>query len=91
MKDKSRYNEYLRKYVGKRYYVRKMANIEYLGGQCVSCGSTERLEFDHIDPSTKSYNIGKMWSLSQAKLVSELDKCQLLCYDCHRVKTYGCV
>jgi 5-methylcytosine-specific restriction endonuclease McrA len=61
--------------------------IAYLGGKCVSCGDTEDLEFDHIDPTTKSFSIG--WSLNRTKkyLEPELKKCQLLCAMCHAIKT----
>ena len=27
--------------------------IQYLGGKCIDCGSTEKLEFDHVDPSAR--------------------------------------
>lgn len=58
-----------------------------MGGVCVICGSTDRLEFDHIDPTTKTFNIGKMWSASDAVIEAELQKCQLLCYAHHRQKS----
>ena len=52
---------------------------------CAKCGSVERLELDHIDPSTKvSHNI---WSWSQTRREAEIAKCQVLCYDCHKKKT----
>ncbi len=61
--------------------------IEYLGGKCVKCGATERLEFDHIDRTTKKYSIGGRVSHNFDNLKEELNKCQLLCYDCHKIKT----
>ena len=66
---------------------RKSYCIEYLGGKCVKCGTTERLEFDHIDRTTKKYNITRKVDRTFDILKEELDKCQLLCYDCHKVKT----
>lgn len=52
---------------------------------CVICGSTDRLELDHTDPSTKlSHNI---WSWSEARRKTELNKCQILCFVCHKDKT----
>ena len=65
----------------------KIECIEYLGGKCVVCGTTERLEFDHIDRTTKKYSIGGRVSYNFDILKEEVDKCQLLCYDCHKVKT----
>jgi len=62
----------------------------YLGGKCAWCGSTTDLEFDHIDSATKSFEIGRNLNRRWEVLVHELDKCQLLCHDCHRQKTIEC-
>ena len=57
---------------------------EYLGGKCVKCGATERLDFDHIIPADKSYTIGSnITCFSLEELILEVDKCQLLCRPCH--------
>lgn len=60
--------------------------VEYLGGKCVKCGyhkSLNALHAHHLDPSTKRFNIAgshvRKWSVVQ----EELDKCQLLCSNCH--------
>jgi len=67
----------------RRQYLR-----EYLGGKCVMCGVTEGLEFDHIDPSEKSYTIGSsITCFSLEELILEVDKCQLLCRPCHMKKS----
>ena len=52
---------------------------------CVRCGSSEGLELDHIDPSTKISN--NIWSWSQVRREAEIAKCQILCADCHTEKT----
>lgn len=58
-----------------------------LGDVCARCGSTEGLDFDHIDPRTKLFAIGdqidKPWKL----LLVEVAKCQLLCRPCHVEKS----
>ena len=64
---------------------RKLELIERLGGKCVECGATERLQFDHINPLEKSFNISS--NLNRENLDEELDKCQLLCFKCHLEKT----
>ena len=61
--------------------------IEKLGGKCVECGCTETLEFDHIDPSTKSFNISAGYHKPKEVLEEELTKCQLLCNKCHIEKS----
>lgn len=80
-------NEYMRVYMINRYHDRKREAIELLGGHCFSCGSTQSL--DHIDPSKKSFSLSRMWSVSvsRERYFAELQKCQLLCYDCHLIKT----
>lgn len=59
--------------------------ITAAGGGCVRCAGTEKLQFDHIDPKTKSCH--KIWTWSKARRDIELAKCQLLCERCHIQKT----
>jgi len=65
----------------------KLKAIEYKGGKCQLCGYKKcpaALEFHHIDPSKKDIRIsaigGRKWSIVK----KELDKCILLCSNCHR-------
>jgi hypothetical protein len=67
---------------------RKLDSIAYLGGKCEICGYNKysgALDFHHKDPSQKSFSLSmgglnRSWELTKA----ELDKCQLLCANCHR-------
>ena len=71
---------------------RKLWAIEYLGGKCSSCGETFHpavYEFHHTDPSTKDRDPSKMLQLSLTRLTEELDKCVLLCANCHRIEHHG--
>lgn len=70
-----------------RYWERRRYSIERLGGACVKCGATENLQLDHIDKFQKSFNITAFWSISLEKYDKELEKCQLLCKSCHKIKT----
>lgn len=63
---------------------------EHLGGKCVGCGVTENLQFDHIDRTQKSFSISENRDKSYDVLLEEAEKCQLLCKDCHRIKTRVC-
>lgn len=60
---------------------------EYAGGRCIICGYNRyrgALEFHHLDKNTKSKDYYRMknWSFESKK--EELDKCVLLCSNCHR-------
>lgn len=72
-----------------KYARRKKKYKDYLGGECVDCGETDydMLEFDHVDPSTKEFEILRQWSISWEKIKPELDKCVLRCNVCHAKKT----
>jgi 5-methylcytosine-specific restriction endonuclease McrA len=78
------YNAYLNEYMKNRWTQRRRAAIAKLGGSCVQCGTTENLQFHHIDPSTKETSIGKASSWSETRFQAELIKCELLCDECHR-------
>lgn len=52
-------------------------------GPCVSCGSTENLEIDHVDRETKRFSPREIWSRTEATRLDELAKCQVLCQSCH--------
>lgn len=78
-KDKEAQREYQRQWVAKR-------RAEFFADKsCVLCGSTDRLELDHIDPSAKVSH--RIWSWSEARRSAEIEKCQILCYYHHQEKT----
>ena len=74
-------NEYNRKWITNRKNLLK----EKMGGKCVKCGTTEHLQFDHINPLEKSYNISN--NFFRKDIDKEIAKCQLLCSKCHLEKT----
>lgn len=78
--------EQARVYHRSYYYKRRQKLYDFLGGKCVVCGATEDLEFDHIDPAQKSFDIKDNLTLSEA-VKQELEKCQLLCRAHHTEKT----
>lgn len=84
---RARYEKHQEKLVEDQRRIRKERRQyleEYLGGKCVRCGTSERLEFDHIIPADKSFTIGSnMTCFSLEELILEVDKCQLLCRPCH--------
>lgn len=59
---------------------------------CMDCGEIrppEAMDFDHRDPTTKISHITNMWSWSRDKVVSEIAKCELVCCNCHRIRTHS--
>ena len=66
---------------------RTAAGLTGTAGKRARCGSTDRLEFDHIDPWTKSFSLGSDWTRAWDDLVAEAAKMQLLCRPCHVDKT----
>jgi predicted transcriptional regulator len=70
----------------------KRVYIEYKGGKCEKCGYSKcfsALEFHHKNPSIKDLRFTgiRYWGIEKAK--PELDKCLLLCANCHREKHEG--
>ena len=65
----------------------KIMCIEYKGGKCFICGYNSfagALDFHHLDPKTKDFNISRVKNKKFDSIKNELDKCVLLCSNCHR-------
>ena len=71
----------------RRKKLREMA-VEYKGGKCSLCGYSKciaALEFHHIDSSKKDFGLSEDGlTRSWVRIQSELDKCLLVCSNCHR-------
>lgn len=76
----------MREYHREYYYKRRQKLLDYLGARCAECGATEQLHFDHIDRTTKNFDIRDNLTLND-EVKAELDKCQLLCKEHHFSKT----
>jgi len=91
MPDKRKYADrakYLIRAVAKRRKkIREMA-IEYKGGKCVLCGydrCSQALEFHHVGNTGKDFGISdKGYTRSWERVKKEIDKCILICANCHR-------
>lgn len=63
--------------------------IEKAGGHCVDCGIDDWrvLQFHHRDPTTKEFAVGGRLSYESANL--EVEKCDLLCANCHVIRHFA--
>ncbi len=74
--------------VTKRRKKVKAMSVEYKGGKCSICNYNkciDALDFHHLNPNTKMFSPsdnGHTRSWEKQKI--ELDKCILLCANCHR-------
>lgn len=82
-------------------YVRLNDNIWILKAQslvaqrliygCMDCKELDPivLEFDHRDSSTKKFSISSLMKrkVTEAELIEELNKCDVVCANCHRRRT----
>ncbi len=65
---------------------------DYLSGKaCLQCGESDMrvLEFDHLDPSSKKFNISQAMKLGYkwSDTLNEINKCRILCANCHKRHT----
>jgi L-lysine 2,3-aminomutase len=68
----------------------QMRELKTLRG-CFDCGEKDFrcLDFDHLDPSTKTGNVATLArSWSYQRLLVEIEKCVVRCANCHRKRTY---
>lgn len=68
-----------------RLDIKKKA-VEYKGGKCVVCDYNKclrSLDFHHLDPTQKEFSISKNKNRKFEDLKIELDKCILVCSNCH--------
>lgn len=65
----------------------KLNAVEERGGKCELCGYDRyigSLHFHHRDPATKSFGLAsKGYTRSRQALKEEIEKCILLCANCH--------
>jgi hypothetical protein len=84
----------LRRVRGQKAYAQMAALLVGLKSKpCMDCGGTFPpyvMDFDHRDPSQKSRGVSQLtgsgWT---AGLLAEIAKCDLVCANCHRIRTHN--
>ncbi len=89
IKNKEKVKEYHKKYIAKC----NQLILEHKNKPCADCGKTFPpyvMDFDHRDPSKKLYLISRIARIkSVSKILAEIEKCDLVCSNCHRERTFG--
>tara|TARA_R110002124_G_C8624830_1_gene486710 strand:+ start:95 stop:475 length:381 start_codon:yes stop_codon:yes gene_type:complete len=93
-KNKTYYNNARKRLVIKNKPIRTLVDNFKLIKGCSSCGYKDHavaLQFDHINPDTKLFGIsqylGSTRKLDIKLIFDEINKCNILCSNCHAVKT----
>lgn len=73
---------------------RKLKMIEYKGGKCENCGYNKcirALTFHHKNSNQKSFTLDQrnMSQKTYDEIKTEIDKCELLCFNCHMEHHYN--
>ncbi len=80
--------EYLIMAVARRRKKLREQTVEYKGGKCMFCGYDRylgALDFHHLNSEDKEFGISKDGiTRSWKRVKKELDKCILVCSNCHR-------
>lgn len=74
-------------YCMQRWIEKKKDAVKYKGGCCKICQyskSLNALEFHHRDKNFKEFEWNKLRLYGKKRIYKELDKCDLLCSNCHR-------
>lgn len=73
-------------YCTERWLQKKLEAIKYKGGECAICGYNKHygsLSFHHLERHDKEMEWDRLRLRSWDKIKIELDKCVLVCSNCH--------
>ena len=68
----------------KRDYIQKLKEVP-----CMDCGGTFNpvaMDFDHRERDSKKMNVSMLCNYSWDRLLDEIEKCDIICSNCHRVR-----
>jgi len=94
-KQKKQYRNNKKYYLDRNREIRSKNREKYRetkeGKPCAHCGGLFPqvcMDYDHIDPKTKKLCVAQMLGYSWKDIEKEISKCELICSNCHRIKTY---
>jgi hypothetical protein len=75
----------------KRLHLKEVLRLSKLGKPCKDCGHVFEpcsMDYDHLDSNLKTTEVSLLVTCgSEARLLAEIAKCELVCSNCHRVRT----
>jgi hypothetical protein len=77
----------VRSYLKRRELVRQMKSRA-----CADCGIQYPyyvMDFDHREGETKEYELNRIERMTLRAILRETEKCDVVCANCHRVRTYN--
>lgn len=83
------------RYCVERSIQKKIDAIIYKGSKCNDCGNSYPeypyviFDFHHKNPTEKDFDWSKLRLKSKNTIIKELDKCDLLCSNCHRIRHHN--
>lgn len=86
-------NKKARKEYAKGRYIEKKTFLDAIkvSNGCDDCGEhfpAVCVDFDHRNPETKVSNVSRLLSCSWETLEKEIAKCDIVCANCHRLRTF---
>lgn len=79
-------------YANSRNQSRKREVVEHFGNKCHDCEFSYPqyvYQFHHLDPSQKGINPSYAMSSRPGEMWEELNKCIMLCANCHMIRHHG--
>jgi hypothetical protein len=80
-----------RKYERKRRTEIRAAISEAKAVPCTDCHVEYPpfvMQFDHLDPAVKLFNIGSFTNQTMDQVRAEIAKCEVVCANCHALRTF---
>lgn len=65
--------------------------LKFKSQPCKDCGNTFPpycMDFDHREPDEKLFSISGQQTCSEALFLAEVAKCDVVCANCHRIRTF---
>lgn len=91
---RSHYKQNKRQYLDRnvRSYMKRRELVRQIKSRaCADCGIQYPfyvMDFDHRQGETKEYELNRIDRMTKRALLREIEKCDVVCANCHRVRTY---